>query len=380
MKRVLLRAPIFTQSGYGVHARQIARWLLKKPNIDLTVQPLPWGATPWFLKGPDAAIDSLRDKFDLAPSNYDVSIQLQLPSEWDTSLSKTTIGVTAGIETTLASTQWAESCNKLQHIIVPSNHAKSSLVKAGANSNNIKIVPESFSDELFDNVKCPVEFEEDFGILIVSQLTGFTSEVDRKNIFNTIKAIREAFINNNNCTIILKTNSSRNTAIDATIVRNVFEKFVSENCKSGPKIRIVHGNLSNAEMGSLYRHPKIKCFVSLTRGEGFGLPCLEAAACGLPVIATDWSAHTEYLNLGKWTKIPHQLINIPQNKVDNFIFVNNAQWAEPDINAFKQKLLKLYANYAMPKDWALELQKQIRQKYNEIYVESLWDNTLESLL
>jgi hypothetical protein len=34
----------------------------------------------------------------------------------------------------------------------------------------------------------------------------------------------------------------------------------------------------------------------------------------------------------------------------------------------------------MPKDWALELQKQIRQKYNEIYVESLWDNTLESLL
>jgi glycosyltransferase involved in cell wall biosynthesis len=120
--------------------------------------------------------------------------------------------------------------------------------------------------------------------------------------------------------------------------------------------------------------------VSLTRGEGFGLPCLEAAACGLPVIATDWSAHTEYLNLGKWTKIPHQLINIPQNKVDNFIFVNNAQWAEPDINAFKQKLLKLYANYAMPKDWALELQKQIRQKYNEIYVESLWDNTLESLL
>ena len=47
-------------------------------------------------------------------------------------------------------------------------------------------------------------------------------------------------------------------------------------------------------MGSLYR--SADCFVLPTRGEGWGLPILEAMACGLPVIATDWSAHTDFMN------------------------------------------------------------------------------------
>ena len=38
------------------------------------------------------------------------------------------------------------------------------------------------------------------------------------------------------------------------------------------------------------------CFVMPTRGEGWGLPIIEAMACGLPVIATNWSAQTDFMN------------------------------------------------------------------------------------
>ena len=48
-KKVLLIGPILTQSGYGVHSRQIFEWLEKLPNIDLTVEVLQWGKTTWLI-------------------------------------------------------------------------------------------------------------------------------------------------------------------------------------------------------------------------------------------------------------------------------------------------------------------------------------------
>ncbi len=48
MKKVLLRAPLLTNSGYGVHSRQVFEWLLEK-DIELDVECLKWGNTPWLL-------------------------------------------------------------------------------------------------------------------------------------------------------------------------------------------------------------------------------------------------------------------------------------------------------------------------------------------
>jgi glycosyltransferase involved in cell wall biosynthesis len=40
----------------------------------------------------------------------------------------------------------------------------------------------------------------------------------------------------------------------------------------------------------------LDCYLTTTQGEGWGLPCIEAMACGLPCVVPDWSA------LGEWTK------------------------------------------------------------------------------
>lgn len=61
-----------------------------------------------------------------------------------------------------------------------------------------------------------------------------------------------------------------------------------------PKISLLMDHLSDEEMFWLYEQSD--AFVLLSRGEGWGRPYLEAAAHELPIIATDWSAHTEFLN------------------------------------------------------------------------------------
>ena len=91
-------------------------------------------------------------------------------------------------------------------------------------------------------------------------------------------------------------------------------------------------------MAALYQHHQVKGLISLTHGEGFGLPLLEAAACGLPICATNWSAHTEFLDLGNWTKIDARVDTIPPSKVDGTIWIDGAKWAYPKIDAAKTAL------------------------------------------
>jgi hypothetical protein len=61
MKKVLLRGPSLTQSGYGVHCRQVAKWLLSKNDYDVKFQALPWGDTPWIIdmKSHDGMIEKI---------------------------------------------------------------------------------------------------------------------------------------------------------------------------------------------------------------------------------------------------------------------------------------------------------------------------------
>ena len=86
----------------------------------------------------------------------------------------------------------------------------------------------------------------------------------------------------------------------------------------------------------MLKENSIKCLVSLTRGEGFGLPILEAAAAKLPIIATNWSAHTEYLSY--YIPVNHKMIKVNKSRIDNKIFVKDCMWAEPLEFDFKEKI------------------------------------------
>ena len=52
-KRVLLRGPLLSQSGYGTHARQLVNWLLSRQDLTVAFDVTPWGATPWYINKND---------------------------------------------------------------------------------------------------------------------------------------------------------------------------------------------------------------------------------------------------------------------------------------------------------------------------------------
>jgi glycosyltransferase involved in cell wall biosynthesis len=120
--------------------------------------------------------------------------------------------------------------------------------------------------------------------------------------------------------------------------------------------------------------------VSLTRGEGFGLPLLEAAASGVPVIATNWSAHTEFLSLGRFIDINYDLIPIPEEKVDERIFMKGVRWADPHEDDFKNKILKFRKKNEIPDQWAKSLSQKIQDRYSSNAIQEIYDKVFAEIL
>ena len=90
-----------------------------------------WGETPR---------DALNKKTDSEIINHilkepkiektpDVYVDIRIPNEFQTH-GKVNIGITAGIETTAVSNAWIEGCNKMDLVIVPSEHSKKGFVDA----------------------------------------------------------------------------------------------------------------------------------------------------------------------------------------------------------------------------------------------------------
>lgn len=376
-KKVLLRGPVLTQSGYGVHSRQVAKWLLSRDDLDVEVQALPWGDTPWIIdkNANDGLIGILMEKtVDPTGRQYDATVQIQLPNEWDPKLSGVNIGITAAIETDRCNPQWISSCNSMSMVVVPSKHSENSLLASGKIDVPLHVIPESYNEEIekVNDEQIPLDIKTNFNFLVFGQLTGNNPENDRKNIFYTVKWLCESFSNDEDVGIIIKTNSGRNTAIDRRVINQTFTALLKEVRKSVfPRVHILHGDMSNSDVAALYVHPKVKALVSLTRGEGYGLPILEAAASGLPIIATNWSGHLDFMQHGKFIDIDYTLDEVHASRIDGKLFIKGSKWATPKEEDFKRKVVKFRNASTTPKEWAESLKQKIRQNYS---IKSIVDN------
>ena len=314
--------------------------------------------------------------------SHDISFQVQLPDEWDPNLAKFNVGVTALVETDRCNPEWINNINSMDLVIVPSNHVKQTILNTGTTTTPVCVVPESYLDEIDHKSVDAIDLGIDtkFNFLIVGTFTGSDPYNDRKNLFFTIKWLCEVFSNDPDVGIIVKTNHGRGTMIDRNITKGKI-KQVRDEVRKGeyPKIHMLHGNLTNSEMASVYRND-IKCFVSLTRGEGYGLPLLESAASGIPIIATNWSGHLDFLNLGKFIPVHYKMVEVPDSRVDERIFTSGTRWADPLENDFKKKVKKFRNSYEKPMAWASDLSTRIRERFSHSAICNIYDSVIEEHL
>ena len=161
------------------------------------------------------------------------------------------------------------------------------------------------------------------------------------------------------------------------MTRKFLKQRINEFRKNnGPKIYLVHGNLSTEEVFALYQHKKMKMFALATRGEGYGLPLIEAAASGLPIVTTNWSGHLEFLKKDLFYPVDYSLRQVEKEKIDNHIFIEGHKWAEPSEASFKKQIREVYNNYDNAKSKSKKLKDHVLKNYNSAIIKKLYNDVV----
>jgi glycosyltransferase involved in cell wall biosynthesis len=122
------------------------------------------------------------------------------------------------------------------------------------------------------------------------------------------------------------------------------------------------------QLGSLYR--SADCFVSPSRGEGWGMPVLEAMACGLPTIATNWGGHTEFL--GKNIAYPLRVSGLSPARA-KCPYYRGFRWADPDEQHLRDLMRHVYENRDAARERGLRAARDVHARWT-------WDHAAKRIL
>jgi glycosyltransferase involved in cell wall biosynthesis len=375
-KKLLIFGPIFSASGYGKMARFALEALSEHPDkFDIYINNTTWGLTGNIFDDASKVdyINHLRDKTSqyLADGGkFDISLQITIPNEWKR-MAPVNIGFTAGIEADVLSHVWYEPCRVVDKIITTSKFTKEvfqNTIFGGHGGLNVKIDTTvesmSFPYETLTPAKSNFDFKSDFNFLTVNQW-GI-----RKNMELLISSFIDEF-RDENVGLVIKTNTVSDCQIDKYNTERQLQQLIMQKGPKKCQVYLIHGRMTDEEMAGLYRHNKIKSFVTSTHGEGFGFPIFEATQAELPVIATDWSSHLEFLTIEEdkkvkkmFGKVDFVLDRVPQNAVWPGVLEAHARWAYVSPASLRNRMREVYKDYGRFKSWAKKLAIHNKDKYD----------------
>ena len=357
---LIISCPASSRSGYGDHARDIVHSIIKTNKYDVQILDQKWGNCPKteLSKYPELAKMCITQ----ITKQPDVWIQVTVPNEFQ-KIGKYNIGITAGIETDRCAHTWLQGCNNMDLIIVPSKFSKQVFENTKYTGKNpdgsetelklnvpVEVVLEGLDTSVFHKTKeknSTVESlmanESDFCFLFVGHWLSGEFGHDRKDIATLIRTFSSTFnkkSKKNQPTLLLKTGMAGFSKVDEHSIR---KRVLQLTGTDGPKVKLIHGDLTPEELNALYNHPKIKAMVSFTKGEGYGRPLLEFGITGKPIIATNWSGHVDFLKHA--TLLPGEVKEVhPTAQIENMI-IAGSKWFYVDANMASSYLKSMHKDY-----------------------------------
>jgi glycosyltransferase involved in cell wall biosynthesis len=320
-------------SGYDHHTREFVREFVRQ-GLDVELQNLP-GWSPAL--APDMR-ETWFDRLD-RPTSSRTALHFVMPSQFAPAPGLKAVNYTM-FEADRIPAAWVEAAMRADLVVLPTEFGRQVWAESGVPEQRLRVAPLGVDGATFAAPSSPLDLR--IGRRPMSSFAKRFLHVGdlrpRKNHVGLLRAWMEATHHADDAVLILKLNACAPrvwAAFDADLAD--LERTIGRPLHQAGPVVILRGLLEPSRMPALYA--SATHYISMSRGEGWDLPMMEAAAAGLTLVAPRHTAYPTYLEADQalWIPAPRAPARFGGRLgLEDRIFFDGLNWWEPDAGAARE--------------------------------------------
>jgi len=332
VKSLLVRGPFRGPTGYDRSVRGFVRELHRQ-GLLIELHDYPnWGLGRIAPESQDSLFSSLERPLE----DVRTALHFCLPTQVARYPGKLNVNFTA-VEATRVPVAWVRENRTHDLVIVPTESSRNAWLESGMPAHRVRVCPQGVDSVSFAGEAEPLSLRTENGLDVAGFRTRFLHIAEftaRKNLMGLLRVWMEATSPGDDAVLIIKLGLYDPSSADRFLRQlDLLEERLGKTLADAAPIAFVSGVMGDAEMPCFYR--AATHYISLSFGEGWDYPMMEAAASGLKLIAPGHSAYLAYLDASVATMIPSR--EVPSEDADHLelseLFRGVHWWAPDDDSA-----------------------------------------------
>jgi glycosyltransferase involved in cell wall biosynthesis len=329
---VILKGPFLMHSGHARINRELGRALVESRAIDAGLEQFEYAkAAPAILKDGELIRQGLR--------NHAEYLDLTIRHQWPPDFARPECGKLACIlpwEHRAVPKKWVEEIQRnMDELWVPSQFVAAAFAEGGVEAEHVKVIPNGVDTDVYntDGESWRPTGCRDFAFLFVG------GTIRRKGIDLLLQAYLEAFTPDDDVTLVVKDLGATSFYRHNNLLNRVHSIAGNHNAAH---VLALTNEFNDAELAMLYRG--CDAFVLPYRAEGFGMPLMEAMACGKPVVTTAAGPALEFCPAENSYLVRAEEVAVPDEPPPVGEMSREWTWFEPDLIELAETLRRVYEN------------------------------------
>ncbi|HMD96029.1 MAG TPA: glycosyltransferase [Terriglobia bacterium] len=348
---IILSGPFLEQSSLGRINREIGASLVRSPQLDACLEP---SSVPSLVPQKVTNGDVLRPAFFRHPEHLDLTIRHQWPPDFSRP-PRGKLAVTLPWEYGAVPSVWVDQIRRnVDELWVPSRFVRDVFVRCGVESDRVQVIPNGVDPKVF-TPEGPVLRPHGcrkFMFLFVG------GAIRRKGVDALLQAYKACFDPGEHVTLVIHILGSAGAYQHNTLTAQMQEVA---NDPKAPHLQFLVDSFDDATLASVYRG--CDAFVLPYRGEGFGMPLVEAMACGKPVITTARGPSEDFCSKKTAYLVSAREEEVPDDPPPLGQFAGDFTWFEPDLGELALTLRYVYEHRDEAIQRGRAASKTIRERY-----------------